>query len=330
MPATQTLINHGAISTQTAAFTALRLARDTAGYGAPVLQTTGTDYADTYAFTNGTGTFATTYLQFNSSTSGQYQRYQQYTGLSTGTLTGASAGLSNPAVGFNETRYTIRQGNNYRSLIYKPSTGTAYKAVIYQLFDTTISSWKTVVGEILINPQNKPTAFNENLAASTLLLYYDAFITRYINNFPQAFFNAYRWMYPRTPYTGWAGSTSGAAATSYDNSALLSRACTGPSGHQPFTGDGNYNDSQRGGDGLENVDYIGKSILPFTLGVWDLTGDSSAKLAQPFILTHRMRPIGTAGSDFCIGPILEAGFEVTVSPTEKYWSLGASLFVRQA
>lgn len=66
------------------------------------------------------------------------------------------------------------------------------------------------------------------------------------------------------------------------------------------------------------------------LGVWDLDVSSNCKLATPFILRHKMRPIGTAGADFYIGPNLDAGFEVTVSASEKYWSLGGSLFLRQA
>ena len=41
-----------------------------------------------------------------------------------------------------------------------------------------------------------------------------------------------------------------------------------------------------------------------------------------------MLPIGSANSDIAIGGLLEAGTELVVSPTEKYTSIGGSLYIR--
>ena len=329
MPATQTIISHSAVSTIATAQAALRDARSQCGYGSSLqVVSNGTDYSDIYAFTNGTGTFATTYLQCASQISGQYNQWIQGTDYNAGNYTGLGTAVSSRCGFSNTALYSIRNGANYRSLVYKPSSGTDYGAVIYQLFDTTLSAWKTVSGEIFIKPQNKPSSFSENLAASTLFMYYESQITRFPGNGAVGYYDAYRWMYVPSPYTGWAGTTPVATV---DHSALLSRACSGTTSHQSLTGFYTSTTATIGGQLSGGVtDYMAANILPMTLDVWALDATSSAKLAQPFILKHKMRPIGTAGSDFCIGPVFEAGFEVTVSPTEKYWSLGASLFVRQA
>ena len=330
MPATQTLVSHGAVSTTAAMVPIFRAGRAAAGFGDPFFSdAVGTDYGDTYAFTNGTGTYATTYMRYGSQTTGQYQNYRQYGTFSNFTLGSPSNSTQTPSSGFQQRRYTLRQGASYRSLSYKPSTGSNYGIYLYQLFDTQINAWKTVSGDIFIKAQNKPTSFNEGLAASTIFMYYEGGIERR-DDYGQVYHDGYRWMYPRTPYDGWAGSTPLAGANGLDYSACLSRACSGKSGHQRLSG---WPDPFRAEDLVGNVyetDFLANGILPMTLGVWDLDSSSNAKLASPFVLKHKMRPIGTAGSDFAIGPLLEAGTELVVSTSEKYWSIGASLYLRQA
>ena len=335
MPALQTITNHGTVSATSTAVTAKRLGRTAGGWPSIVrAEAVGEDYGDTYQFNSGTGTYANAVIRYGS-TSSIFQNYTAYTSQDINGLFGeAPQGGVTPEVGIIGSRYNYRDGSQYRSLSYKPSTGNAYGVHIYQRYDAGSTTWRTVDAEIFVQAQNKPSAFSETLAASTLFLYQDNYGEGFFNNNDRrARYDAARWMYVPDPYTGWAGTTpSGVNAIDY--SALLTRNCMGINTYEPVRGYGEFNQGFNSTDSrtlsLRNVDLFANSCDPMRLGVWDLDPSGNCKLATPFILRHRMRPVGTAGADFYIGPNLTPGFEVIVSGTEKYWSLGASLFLRQA
>jgi hypothetical protein len=351
MPATRTLITHGAVSAMTTAVTALRAGRLAAGFGDPVVAgaVSTTDYSDVYEFTNGSGTFSKTYLRFYGASSGSFQQYQTYTDIGAfGELIGGGGG-SIPLVGEGTTRLGIRDGSNYRSISFKPTSGSAYGVHVYQKFDNNTSSWVTVLAETILKAQNKPSSFNENLAASTSFIYYDTFVIRRPLLEEVNYYDGPKWYYNQSPYTSWAGSSP---TNGYDLVALYTRACNGTTGYEinqgtlvqasSTTGSSTANTlNSLTGSRINNsiathsrlgvsADIFATACEPIALGVWNLDPSGKVNLAGPFTLKNRMRPIGTANNDIVIGPSLAPDTEVIVSPSEKYASIGGSLFVRLA
>jgi hypothetical protein len=352
MPATRTLTNHGAVSALTTAVTALRAGRLAAGFGNPVIAgaVSTTDYSDVYEFTNGSGTFSKSYLRFYGASSGTFQEYQTYQNIGEfGALIGGGGGTV-ASVGNDQTRFNIRDGSNYRSLSFKPASGSAYGIHIYQKFDNNLSSWQTVLGEVFIKAQNKPSSFNENLAASTSFIYYDTFVIRRPLLEDVNFYDGPKWFYSLSPYANWAGSNPSGG---YDLVAMYTRNCMGTSSYANNDGTLVQANSTASNNSLTStlnsltasrinnsattrarlgtsVDIFAAACEPMALGVWNLDSQGKINLAGPFTLKNRMRPIGTANNDILIGPALSADTEVIVSPTERYSSIGGSLFVRLA
>ena len=340
MPATFTTVNHGAVSTLFDSVTALRVGRNDAGFGTRTFTTSvsagATSYADIYKFTNGTGTFQDTFVKiYNSTTQTVYQqgRAVALDGNSNPTNNLSDGGTaSQAAVGTGTDGSTVligayATGVSYRSLCFKPVSGSAYGAHIYQRFDTSTSDWQTVLGEVFVKVENTPGALSVNQVATSRFMFFDNQIQRYPSVSPVNYYDGPRWVYTASPYTAWAGS---APSGSVDRTALYTRRGQGTSGYIANSGNTvQGTGTTRANYATHGTDFYARSCDPFIYDVWGLHTDNlTYKLAKPFVIRHKMLPIGSANSDIAIGGLLEAGTELVVSPTEKYTSIGGSLYIR--
>ena len=340
MPATFTTINHGAVSTLFDAVTALRAGRNDAGFGTRTFTTSvsagATSYADIYKFTNGTGTFQDTYVRMSNSTTQTI--YQQGRGVvldgnnnPTNTLSDAGT-ASQAAVGTGTDGSTTLVGSyatgvSYRSLCFKPTAGSAYGAHIYQRFDTNTSAWQTVLGEVFVKVENTPAALSVNQVATSRFMFFDNQITRFPSAGGTTYYDGPRWVYADSPYTAWSGSAPNGLV---DRTALYTRRGQGTSSYEANAGNAiGSTITTRANYSTHNSDFFARSCDPFIYDVWGLHTDNlTYKLAKPFVVRHKMLPIGTANSDIAIGGLLDAGTELVVSATEKYTSIGGSLYIR--
>jgi hypothetical protein len=335
MAATLTTVEHGVVATLATAVDKLRIGRENAGFGTRSF-TTGsitTSYVDIYKFTEGTGTNADTFIKFYNS--GQYQYYQQGksialdgNGFPTNVLNDGGA-AAQVLVGTGEINSTTRLGiyatsTAYRSLSFKPTSGSQYGVHIYQKYDSSSASYQTVLGEIFVKPQNRPAAVTANNMALTQFMYFDNYITRYGDTY-----DGPRWLYPDSPYSFWSGRSPATSGETYDRTALYTRLSRGTTGYLKEDGD-SYNGGQTiVGTYSYGCDYFMRSCDPMVYDVWDVSDDGvTYKLARPLTLRHRSRPVGVTPTDFAIGPLLSPGTEMTVSAGEVYTALGGSLFLR--
>lgn len=340
MTATFTTVNHGAVSTLFDSVTALRIGRNDAGFGTKTFTASvsagATSYADIYKFTNGTGAYQDTFIKINNSTS--QTNYQQgravvLDGNDNPTNTLSDGGLASQAsVGTGTDGSTtllgaFATGVSYRSLCFKPTSGSAYGAHIYQQFNSGTSTWQTVLGEVFVKVENTPGALSVNEVATSRFMFFDNRITRFPSFSAVTYYDGPRWMYTVSPYTAWSGSTP---ISVVDQTALYTRRGNGTSGYAENKGGGSaFTIATRASYATHNTDYFARSCDPFIYDVWNLASDNlTYKLAKPFILRHNMLPVGTANSDIAIGGLLEAGTQLDVSPSEKYTSIGGSLYIR--
>jgi hypothetical protein len=329
MAATLQIKPHGVVSTLATAVPKLRVGRENAGFGARTF-TTGsvtTSYVDIYKFTEGTGTHADTYVKMSNNVNVQtYQQGQSVIldGNSFPTQDLADAGAAREAatgIGIYGTDLL------YRSLSFKPATGSQYGAHIYQYYNDIDAKWVTVLGEVYVKPQNKPAAVTaDNIALSQFMFYSTAVRRRQYSNGPYGtYYTGPRWVYTDSPYTFWAGRSP---SLSYDATALYTRFSTGVTAYSGSSGADGVSPTT-GGIYDFGTDFIMRSSETMLYDVWDVGDDGvSYKLARPLTLRHRARPIGVTPADFAIGPVLDAGVELTVSAGEVYTSLGGSLFLR--
>jgi hypothetical protein len=340
MPATFTTINHGAVSTLFDSVVALRAGRNDSGFGTRTFTTSvsagATSYADIYRFSNGTGAFQDTFVKIsNTTTQTIYQQGRAVVldGNSNPTNTLSDAGIaSQAAVGTGTDASTTllgayATGVSYRSLCFKPVSGSAYGAHVYQQFNTSTSTWQTVLGEVFVKVENTPGSLSVNDVATSRFFFFDNQITRFPGVSATTYYDGPRWVYSDSPYTAWSGGTPTGLV---DRTALYTRRGQGTSSYAANPGNAigstittlaNY--------GTHGTDYFARSCDPFIYNVWGLHTDNlTYKLAKPFVIRHKMLPIGTANSDIAIGGLLEAGTQLDVSPTEKYTSIGGSLYIR--
>jgi hypothetical protein len=339
MPATYQLIEHGTCDTLFAAATALRAGRAASGFGTRTFTTSisagSTTYADIYKFTNGTGTYQDTYIKIDNSTT--QTRYQQGIGVvldgnnnPTNTLSSGGS-VSQAAVGTGTDASTTligayATGVAFRSLCFAPASGTAYGAHIYQRFDANTSTWQTVLGEVFAKVENTPGALSVNDVATTRFMFFTNEITRWPVNSPVTYYDGPRWVYADSPYTAWGGSVP---AGTGDRTALYTRKGQGTSSYAVNTGTATNSTITTRANYSDFTDYFARSCDPLIYNVWNLHTDNlTYKLAKPFVIRHKMLPIGTAHVDFAIGAALDAGIILDVSVSEKYTSLGGSLFLR--
>lgn len=339
MAATLTTVEHGVVANLTTAVDKLRIGRENAGFGARVF-TTGsvtTSYVDTYKFSEGTGTYADTFVRFYNSSS--YQYYQQGksvtldgNGFPTNQLTDAGA-AAQVYVGTGDAGSTTRlgiyaTGISYRSLSFTPASGSQYGVHLYQRYDSVTAAFQTVLGEIYVKPQNRPAAVTANDMALSQFMYFTNNITRRVstNTTNGTYYDGPRWVYVNSPYAFWAGSTPDGG---FDHTALYTRASASSTSN--YTENTGQDVSSRGGGRYDAVtcDYFMRSCDPMVYDVWDVGDDGvTYKLARPLTLRHRARPVGVTPTDFAIGPLLVPGTEMTVSAGEVYTSIGGSLFLR--
>lgn len=335
MAATLTTVEHGVVANLATAVDKLRIGRENAGFGTRSF-TTGsitTSYVDIYKFTEGTGTYADTFIKFYNS--GQYQYYQQGksialdgNGFPTNVLNDGGAAHQvyvGTGVISSQTRLGIYATSTaYRSLSFKPDSGSQYGVHIYQKYDSSSASYQTVLGEIFVKPQNKPAAVTADDMGLTHFMFYENSITRYYG-----YYDGPRWLYPDSPYNFWSGRSPATSGETYDRTALYTRLSRGTTSYSPDIGD-NFNGSQTtAGSYTYGTDYFMRSCDPMVYDVWDVGDDGvTYKLARPLTLRHRSRPVGVTPTDFAIGPLLSPGTEMTVSAGEVYTALGGSLFLR--
>jgi len=339
MPANYQLISHGAVGTLFEAATALRAGRAASGFGTRTFTTAisagSTTYADIYKLSNGTGTYQDTYIKIDNSTS--QTRYQQgidvvLDGNNNPTSTLSSGGTVIQAnVGTGTEGSTVLIGSfasevSYRSLCFAPASGTSYGAHIYQRFDINTGAWQTVLGEVFAKVENTPTALSVNDVATSRFMFFDNLITRFPSSSATSYYDGPRWIYADSPYSAWSGSVP---AGTVDRTALYTRRGQGTTSYAANEGNASgFNITTRASYSA-HTDYFARSCDPLVYNVWNLHTDNlTYKLAKPFVLRHKMLPIGTANVDFAIGAAIDAGIVLDVSPSEKYTSLGGSLFLR--
>lgn len=335
MTAVLTTTEHGVCATLYDAVLACRAGRDAAGFGARTFTTSvnasSTSYVDIYKFTEGVGTYQDTYVKFYNNTSQTiYQQGQSVVldGNNFPTNTLADAGIASQAsvgtgvIGSTTLIGSYGTGIAYRSLSFKPQTGSQYGVHIYQRYDSSGGEWQTVLGEVYVKFQNKPAAVTADTVALTQFMFFDNLITRYHN-----YYDGPRWVYTDSPYTAWSGRNP---LESYDRTAIYTRLGHGTTGYIINSGT-NYNGVQAVGGAYttHGTDYFMRACDPMVYDVFDISSDGiTYKLAKPLVLRHRSRPIGVTPSDFSIGPALKAGTELTVSASEIYTAIGGSLYLR--
>lgn len=141
-------------STQLNLHNALKTIFAAAGYPTPYQEyTAASPYFLVYQFTNGTGTYATTYHVF-SVTSTTLYNHMVYNTWDTNTRTGTGNYAAATTVGINNSTYTY--------LSFSDSSSLLGFALMYG------TSFAFTHGFIKV--QNKPSWFTEDIAASTLML----------------------------------------------------------------------------------------------------------------------------------------------------------------
>lgn len=358
MTATLTETTHGKVESLTTAYNALKAGRTAAGFGTTASgqnqliydDATTTAYNNVYKFSNGTGTYANTYIKLSNGTNRQF--YQQGTepSLTSGNPNGSlvNAGDSEETyMGYNTTRLYLYESNkDYRSLSFKPQSGTDYGVHIYQVFDSASSTWNTVLTEAFFKATNKPASFSENLAPSTVFMF--GYGLAYQRGGPFDNTNVYdkfSWRYTDQPYTGWSASPSNTINTTYGKGrspiALMCKSAFpnyGAYGGLNTLGEGSgstlayFNGSSPAYQAFNHsndYDWMVHLCEPVKYGVADLIGGSTAKLAGPFILRNRGLDIGTANTnDVFLGPEFEPGTVLEVSAAERYTSAFGHIYLR--
>lgn len=341
---------HGTVNSVTTAHAALSTGREKAGFGTPIYNdVTTTTYNTIYKFSNGTGTHADMYLKFYNSSNSQVYQQGHEPGLTSGNpngtlINGGGAGV--PALGVDTTRYYIFSGD-YRSLSFKPASGTNYGVHVYQKYDNATTKWITVCAEAFFKAQSKPASFSENLAASTIFMYGSGQMYQLGGSLnAQTIYDACHWRYLDQPYTGWSAGPSNSLG---DDRSYIALACKSffPSSYGYYSGQkmnvlGNGNQSTQNplyyvlnnesyiayveGGALEIMTHL---CDPVRYNVADLLNGTTAKLASPFIIRNRMLDVGVADtSDVFIGPEFEPGTILEVSASEKYTSAWGHIYLR--
>lgn len=344
---------HGTVNSVATVHAALSTGREKAGFGTPIYDDVQTStYNTIYKFSNGTGTHADMYLKFYNSSNNQYYQQGHEPGLTSGNpngtlVNGGSAG--GPVLGVDTTQHKIYSGD-YRSLSFKPASGTNYGVHIYQKYDTPTTSWITVCAEAFFKAQNQPASFSEDLAASTIFMYGSGQMFQLggsLHN--QYIYDACHWRYLDQPYPDWSAGPSNSLG---DDRSYIALACKSffPSsygayggkkmnvlghGNQSTSGDLYYVTS--GGSAESYKAFIEGGALevmthlcdPVRYNVADLLNGTTAKLASPFVIRNRMLDVGVAEtSDVFIGPEFEPGTILEVSASEKYTSAWGHIYLR--
>lgn len=358
MTAILTETTHGTVSSITTAYNALKTGRTAAGFGTTATgqnqlvydDATTAYYNQIYKFSNGTGTYADTYIRFFNSTNRQFYQQGVEPSLTSGNPNGelVNGGDAEEAMtGININRlYLYATNANYRSLSFKPTSGTDYGIHVYQIYDAATAEWNTVLAEAFFKATNKPSSFSENLAPSTVFMsaygYAYQMGAPYNSNYV---YDKFSWRYTDQPYDSWSASpTNSINTTSGKGRSPLALMCKsgfpnyGAYGGLNSLGEGsttsfgyysNYDSSYQAFNHTQDYDWMVHLCEPVKYGVADLVSGSTAKLAGPLILRNRGLDIGTANvNDVFLGPEFDPGTVLEVSATERYTSAFGHIYLR--
>lgn len=358
MTAILTETTHGTVSSITTAYNALKAGRTAAGFGTTDSgqnqlvydDATTTAYNQIYKFTSGTGTYADTYIKFYNSSNRQFYHQGQEPALTSGNPNGAlvnSGDTEESITGVNVTRlYLYASNKDYRSLSFKPTSGSDYGIHVYQAYDSAEAEWKTVLAEAFFKANNKPASFSENLAPSTVFMF--AYGYAYQMGAPyhsQYVHDKFSWRYTDQPYGDWSASpTNTINTTSGKGHSPLALMCKsgfpnygiygglntlGEGTNTTFGYNSSSNSSYQAFNHTQDYDWMAHLCEPVKYGVADLVNGSTAKLAGPLILRNRGLDIGTANvNDVFLGPEFDPGTVLEVSASERYTSAFGHIYLR--
>ncbi len=359
MTAIRTETIHSTVASLTSAYNALKAGRTAAGFGTTTASNgtqliyddaTTTNYTSIYKFSQGTGTYADTYIKLSNTTTTQNYQQGQAAALTSGNpnggLTNAGAAFGTQ-MGYGGTQLPLyATSKEYRSLSFKPASGADYGIHIYQQYDTALADYRTVLAEAFFKASNKPSSFNEGLAPSVVFMYgygkaYNA--GGALNG--NTVYDRFSWRYPDQPYTGWqANNTNCINATSGGRSQLAMLCRSGfPTSYGAYGGmnvlaespETSLNAYFTTGNELYKAlthnyyyDWMAHLCPAVNYGVADLVS-GTARLAGPIILHNRSLQLGTANtSDVFLGPEFAPDTILEVSPTERYTSAFGHIYVR--
>ena len=359
MTAILTETSHGEVASLTTAYNALKAGRTAAGFGTSASgqnqliydDATTTQYNQIYKFSNGTGAYADTYIKLSNSTNTHLYQQGQAPSLTSGNpngglITAGSAFPTEMGVG-GQQLFLYTTSRSYRSLSFKPVSGTDYGVHIYQQYDTGISDWRTVLAEAFFKASNKPSSFNEGLAPSTVFMYgYGRAYQMGGALNVQTAYDRFSWRYTDQPYANWSASPTNCINTLSAGRSQLALLCKSgfPTSYGYYGGLNilgetfNTSVSPYTTTGTEaykaqthNIyyDWMAHLCEPVRYGVADLVGGTTAKLAGPFVLTNRSLDVGTANTnDVFLGPEFAPGTVLEVSASEKYTSAFGHIYMR--